>query len=123
MATAEELLRALCDRIDAHDWAALARLLHPEFVCRLAHTGEQFGGPDWVRFNAEYPGFEQLELLDLVASGNRAVCRARVVGGSQGSDEEFQVAGFITQRDGLIAELVEVWADCDATPPDGTRVQ
>jgi len=123
MVTAEELLRELCTRIDAHSWDTLGTLLHADFVCRYVHTGEMLGADDWVRLNAEYPGFERLELLDVVASGNRAVGRARIVGGSHGSTEEFGVASFITERDGLIAELTEVWADVGAEPPEGTRVR
>jgi len=115
-------VRELCARIDAHAWDRLGDLLHPEFVCRYVHTGESFGPDDWVRLNADYPGFERLELLDVVAAGDRAVGRARVVGGSQDSTEEFQVASFITERDGLIAELTEVWTDVGAEPPSGTRL-
>ena len=122
MATADELLRDLCTRIDAHAWDTLGELLHPDFVCHYVHTGETFGPQDWVRLNADYPGFERLELLDLVASGDRAVARARIVGGSQGSSEEFQVASFVTERDGLIGELTEVWTDVGAEPPAGTRL-
>jgi len=122
MANAEELVRELCARIDAHSWDTLAELLHPDFVCRYVHTGEVLRADDWVRLNAEYPGFERLELLDLVVSGDRAVARARIVGGSHGSTEEFQVASFITERDGLIGELTEVWADVGAEPPEGTRL-
>lgn len=102
---------------------ALAELLHADFVCRYVHTGETLDAEEWVRLNAEYPGFERLTVLDVVAAGNRAVCRARIVGGSHGSTEEFQVASFITERGGLISELTEVWADVGAEPPEGTRVR
>ncbi len=123
MATAEELLRQLTDRIDARAWDTLAELLHPAFVCRLVHTGEVFDGPGWVRLNAEYPGFGRLELLDLVASADRAVGRCHVTGGSESTDQEYEVASFITERDGLIAELTEVWTDVGEAPPEGTRPQ
>lgn len=123
MATAETLLRDLCNRIDACAWDTLVELLHPDFVCRYAHTGETLGGPEWVRLNAEYPGFQRLEILDAVASGDRAVARALIVGGPDSADQEFQVASFITERDGLIAELTEVWTDVGQTPPEDARPQ
>ena len=121
MANAERLLRDLSARIDAHAWNWLAELLHPDFICRYVHTGETLGPHDWVRLNAEYPGFQHLDLLDVVASGDRAVGRARIVGGPDSATQEFQVASFITERDGLIAELTEVWTDVGAEPPAGTR--
>lgn len=52
------VLRRWAAVIDAHDWAGLPALLHPSFRCELVHTGEVFDGPSWVRFNAEYPGFQ-----------------------------------------------------------------
>jgi hypothetical protein len=36
---------------------------------------------------------------------------------------QYEVASFITERDGLIAELTEVWTDVDETPPERTRPQ
>lgn len=123
MTTAEELLRQLSDRIDACAWDTLAELLHPDFVCRYVHTGEVLDGPEWVRLNAEYPGFGRLELLDVVAAADRAVGRCRITGGSEGADQEFGVASFITERDGLIVELTEVWTDVGEPAPEGTRPQ
>lgn len=123
MPDAEELLRDLCARIDAKSWTTLAELLHSDFVCSYVHTGETMNAAEWVRLNADYPGFERLELLDLVASGDRAVGRARIVGGPGGPTQEFQVASFITARAGLIAELTEVWTDVGEAPPPEARPQ
>jgi ketosteroid isomerase-like protein len=59
---------------------------------------------------------------DLVVEGDRAVLRARVTAtGSAGERLEFAVASFAAVRDGLLSELVEVWADVDQQPPAGTR--
>lgn len=60
------LLTRVAEVIDAHDWDALATLLHPDFTCRLVHTGEVFDRDQWVRLNADYPGFEHLTVEDLV---------------------------------------------------------
>lgn len=119
---AAALLARLADVIDRHDWDALASLLHEDFTCRLVHTGEVFDREQWVRLNADYPGFERMHREDLVADGDRGVLRARVTGrDSDGEHLEFVVASFATVRDDLLAELVEVWADVDQQPPPDTR--
>jgi hypothetical protein len=119
---AATLLTRLAEVIDAHDWDGLAALLHPGFTCRLVHTGEVFDRDGWVRLNADYPGFQRMILEDLVADGDRGVLRAKVIGTSADGDElVFAVASFATLRDGLVAELTEVWADVDQQAPAGTR--
>ncbi|PKH43391.1 SnoaL-like domain-containing protein [Nocardioides alpinus] len=119
---AAALLARLAQVIDAHDWGALAALLHPDFTCRLVHTGEVFDRDRWVRLNADYPGFQRLLAQDLVVDGDRGVLRAEVAGtGPDGSEQVLAVASFATVRDGLIVELTEVWADVDQAPPEGTR--
>ena len=119
---AATLLTRLAEVIDAHDWEGLPALLHPDFTCRLVHTGEVFDRDGWVRLNADYPGFQRMLLEDLVADGDRGVLRATVTGTSAtGGELVFAVASFATVRDGLIAELTEVWADVDQEAPAGTR--
>lgn len=119
---AATLLTRLAAVIDAHDWAGLHVLLHADFRCRLVHTGEVFDRDQWVRLNADYPGFQRLVLEDLVAHGDRGVLRARVIGTSDsGEDLVFAVASFATLRDGLLVELTEVWTDVDQPAPPGTR--
>ncbi len=88
---AASLLTRLTEVIDAHAWDALPLLLHPDFTCRLVHTGEVFDRDVWVRLNADYPGFQRMLL------------------------------SFATLRDGLLAELTEVWADVGQPAPEGTR--
>ena len=119
---AATLLTRLVAVIDAHDWDGLPALLHPDFRCRLVHTGEVFDRDQWVRLNADYPGFQRMVREDLVAAGERGVLRARVTGTGAGGDEQvFAVASFATVRDGLLVDLTEVWADVDQQPPAGTR--
>jgi ketosteroid isomerase-like protein len=119
---AATLLTRLAEVIDAHDWDGLPALLDDDFRCRLVHTGEEFGKDAWVRFNADYPGFERMAVEDLVADGDRAVIRARVVGhGEAGEEQVFAVASFATVRHGRILELTEVWADVGQEAPEGTR--
>ena len=77
---ARALVTRLAELIDAHDWEALPGVLHRDFTCRLVHTGEVFDRDEWVRFNADYPGFERMHVEDLVVDGDRGVLRARVTG-------------------------------------------
>lgn len=122
---AAEALARFVATIDAHDWAALPALLHEDFVCRLVHTGETFDRDSWVRFNADYPGFDRMVLQDQVTAGERAVGRAHVTGfagdGVGRRLHHFEVAMFLTVRAGLIVEDIEVWAEVGQTAPDGTR--
>lgn len=118
---AAAVMARLAAVIDAHDWAALPALLHEDFVCRLVHTGEVFDRDAWVRFNADYPGFDRMVLADDVAVGSRAVGRAHVTGFVGAELRHFEVAMFLTLRDGLILENTEVWAEVGQTAPDGTR--
>lgn len=117
----EQALRALAEVIDAHDWGGLAALLHPDLTVRFVHTGERFDRDGWVRLNADYPGFERFLLQDAVADGDRAVGRAHVIGRTDGVEQHFEVATFLTVREGLIAEIVEVWTGVEEAPPEGTR--
>lgn len=115
------MMRRLVEVIDRHAWEELPGLLHDDFTCRLMHTGEAFGKDEWVRFNADYPGFVGMRLEDCVAQGDRAAARYHVEGVVDGEPAHFEVAGFLTVRDDLIVELVEVWTDIDQDPPAGTR--
>lgn len=114
-------LQRLADTIDAHNWEGIAELLHPGFICHLVATNERFDAPNWIAFNANYPGFQGMKLVDLIGDGERAAARGYVRGLVDGKQQEFSVAQFVRTRDGLIEELVEVWADCDDIPPAGTR--
>ncbi|WP_170133151.1 nuclear transport factor 2 family protein [Arthrobacter livingstonensis] len=118
---APAVMARLAATIDAHNWDELPSLLHEDFVCRYVHTGEVFDGPAWVRLNAGYPGFEHLVLEDCVGTDNRAAGRSLVTGRSGQQLQHFEVATFITLRNGLIAEMTEVWADVDEVAPAGTR--
>lgn len=118
----ERMLRRLAAVLDAHRWDDLPGLLHPDFTCRFVHTGETFDAPAWVRLNAEYPGFQRFLLQDAVGAGDRAAGRAHVTGTNpDGSEAHFEVATFLTVREGLLAEITEVWTDVDQAPPEHAR--
>lgn len=120
--TAAQLLQRLAETLDEHRWDDLPALLHEEFTCTLVHTGEVFDRDSWVRFNADYPGFQHFVVEELVGAGDRAVARAHVTGlDDEGTLQHFGVATFVTVRDGLIHAATEVWCDIGEAPPPGTR--
>lgn len=107
--------------IDEHRWDDLERYLHPDFVCRLVHTGEVFSRADWIRFNAEYPNFDRLSVEELVATETEAACRSHVTGRSDAGLEHFACASFVRMADGRIVRLTEVWTDLGQEAPQSTR--
>lgn len=115
------MMESLAGVLDGHRWEELPALLHPDFSCRYVHTGETFDRDAWVLVNAQYPGFQHFVLQECVADGDRAAGRAHVTGISQGRLQHFEVASFIAVRDGLIADMTEVWTDVDEVAPAGTR--
>ena len=115
------MMTTLARTIDDHAWDELPALLHDDFRCTLVHTGETFDKDGWGRFNADYPGFESMQLLDCVGSAGRAAGRSEVRGLAGERPATWQVASFLTLREGLVVELVEVWAEVDQAPPAGTR--
>ena len=105
---AEVALTRFADLVDARDWERLPDVLAPGFSARFVHTGETFDRDGFVALNRDYPIVVRFLVEDLVATGDRAVLRARVTDGS----DTWHVASFATvSADGLITDLVEVWAD------------
>ncbi len=115
------LLTDLMHAIDERRWSDLAGYLHPEFTCRYVHTGESFDRDQWVRLNAEYPGFDHLRVQELVGDANAAACRSHVTGMDDDGLAHFECATFVRVTDGLIHEMTEVWTSIAQSAPEGTR--
>lgn len=118
---AAAMMTRLAEVIDAHRWDEMPELLSSDFACRYVHTGEIFDRDSWVRLNAEYPGFDHLELQDCVATETRAAGRSHVTAQTGGEPQHYEVATFITLRHGLIAEMTEVWTEVDEGVRHGDR--
>jgi predicted ester cyclase len=119
--SAADVMHRLSSVLDQHRWSDLPDLLHRDFRCRLVHTGETFDRDTWIRFNAEYPGFQRFELQDCIAEHDRVAGRAHVTGLTDGGVQHFEVASFLTVRDGLVIELIEVWTDVELAAPTRGR--
>jgi len=115
--TPAEVLKGFWAAIDARDWDDLEARLHPSFRAEFVHTGETFDRGSFVTLNRDYPGAWRATVEEVLADGARAVTRTRV----HNDEATFFVASFGEVRDGLVASLVEVWADSGATPPPATR--
>ncbi len=114
MTTPATLAHRFADTIDRRDWRALRALLTDDCRIDLVHDGRAFGPDEWVAFNADYPGRWSFVAEDIVATGDRAVVRARVFN----DEATFHVASFLAANDGRISEVVEVWADGHASPQE-----
>ena len=114
-------LRDLMSAIDEHRWSDLEMYLHPDFTCLFVHSGESFSREQWIKFNAEYPGFDRLRVEELVGGANEAACRSHVTSKDGGGIQQFGCASFARMSDGLILRLTEIWTGVDQTHPPGTR--
>ena len=108
------MLWAFGSRINDRDWDGLAALLHDELRVRLLHTGEEFDKATYVRLNREYPIEVDFVIDEVLADGDRAVCRAR----TGNADVDYWVASFARVEEGLIRDLVEVWTAEVGDPPE-----
>lgn len=115
---ATDALTGLMQTIDDHRWGDMAQYLHPSFRCHLVHTGEAFGREEWITFNASYPGFDRLQVEEMVGDSEAAACRSSVTSQDEAGTRRFACASFAEMRDGLIVTLTEVWADVDQRPPE-----
>jgi len=118
--TSEDTLLRFWKAIDTADWEGVGALLSTDFHGHYPATGEHFDRAGFVRLNAEYPGRWHAEVLELVATEDRCVTRARV-SDAHGGPESHQVASFATVRDGLITDVCEVWDEEGSTPPPDRR--
>lgn len=119
---APAVLTNLLLAIDERRWSDLVQFLHPEFECRYVHTGEIFDRDQWIRLNAEYPGFDRLLLQEVVGDSHAAASRSHVTGVGEHGLEHFECATFVRVRDdGRIDLMTEVWTGTAQSAPAGTR--
>ena len=118
---AAEVLSRLMLAIDERRWSDLGQYLHPDFVCQYVHTWESFNRAEWIALNENYPGFDHLQVLDLVGSADAAACRSHVTGASEDGLNHFECATFVRLTDSLIETMTEVWTDVAQSAPANAR--
>ncbi len=106
--TPSEVVETLWAAFDRFEFAAVAPLLHDEFVCEFPQSGEVMRGRDnFIAVNAYYPGRWRCTIQQLVAEGDKVVTETRVSDG----DQTFTALSFFTFMDGKIIHLREYWPD------------
>lgn len=116
--TPADVVRALYDRMQARDWAGASACMAPGARIRYTATGEQFTGAGFMAMNEAYPEGWTIEVVDIVATGDRVAAQVRVPNGGQID----WVSGFYTVADGVIVDGSEHWVTDGREPaPDWRR--
>ena len=78
-----DVVRVLFDRMQARDWVGAEASMAPDATIRYVATGEQFTGAGFMAMNRAYPEGWNLEVIDVLALGNRVGVQVRVPNGGQ----------------------------------------
>jgi len=104
---AGEVVAELWRRIQARDWDAVGDLLAEDFVLEWPHDQVRIRGrSNFVEFNRSYPEGWSIEVLWIVAEGNRAVSEVRVPHPTVGP---WFALSFFEVVDGRITRGREYW--------------
>lgn len=112
-----DVVRQLFERMQARDWPGAAALMSPTAVIRYTATGEHFTGANFMAMNEAYPDGWNIEVVDVVASGDRVAAHIRVPNG----DQIDWLSGFYTVADGMIVDGTEHWVTEAAEPAPAWR--
>lgn len=106
--TPTQVVEALWAAFDRFEFAAVAPLLHDEFVCEYPQSGEVMRGRDnFIAMNQHYPGQWRCTIQQIIADGDRVVTETEVRDG----DQSFTALSFFTLKDNQIIHLREYWPD------------
>ncbi|GAB3799851.1 nuclear transport factor 2 family protein [Micromonospora zhanjiangensis] len=109
-----KIVRELWDRMQARDWVGLGGLLAEDVVVEWPVSAERIVGRDnYVRINAEYPEGWSIDVLRIVADGERVASEVEVPHDTMGLH---RVASFWTVRDGRVVDGREYWT-CPGSDP------
>lgn len=113
-----DVVRALFERMQARDWAGAREVMAVDAVITYSATGEVFSGTSFMAMNEAYPEGWTIEVVDIVATGDRVAAQVRVPNGGQID----WVSGFYTVADGMIVDGSEHWVTDGREPaPDWRR--
>jgi len=107
------LVEQLWEHFDAFDFAAVAPLLHDDFVCEWPQSRERICGRDnYIAVNQHYPGRWRIAIQRLVVSEDGVATQVRLE--SEGS--VVHAASFFEFRDCKIVKQVDWWPEPSPTP-------
>ena len=112
-----DVVRQLFERMQARDWPGAASVMSPTAVIRYTATGEQFTGAAFMAMNEAYPDGWNIEVMDVMASGQRVAAHVRVPNG----DQIDWLSGFYTVADDTIVEGAEHWVTERSEPAPAWR--
>jgi ketosteroid isomerase-like protein len=116
--TSTDVVRSFFDAMEARDWDRAGDFLAPSVDVRFTATGERFVGTNFLAMQRAYPDGWHIDVVEILASGNRTAAQVRVVL----DDEVFWCAGFYTVQDGRIVDGVEHWITADSETPPAWRI-
>jgi len=112
-----DVVRALFDRMQARDWTAAEACVAPDATIRYIATGEQFTGAGFMAMNVAYPEGWHLEVIDVLALGNRVGVHVRVPNRNQVD----WLTAFYTVAGDRIVDGTEHWLTEHSEPPPEWR--
>lgn len=117
MTTPDRVVRSFLECMEARHWPGARALVADDAVIDYTATGERFRGAAFVAMNEAYPEGWTIEIVDVVAAGDRVAAQIRVAQ----PDGVDWCAGFYTVADGLIRGGTEHWVRERAEPAPAWR--
>ena len=99
------IVQGFYERMQARDWAGAAALLASDVCIDYVHTRERFVGSAFIAMNEDYPDGWTLQVVEVLAAGDRVVARVRVAV----DDQVDWCVGFYTVAGGVITSGIEHW--------------
>lgn len=105
--TPQELVEALWERFSRLEFAAVAPLLHDDFICEWPQSRERIRGREhYITINQHYPGQWQIEIERLAVTPTQVVSQLKLTF----EDKVDYAVAFFEFKDGLIVKEVDFWA-------------
>ncbi|MBX3019704.1 MAG: nuclear transport factor 2 family protein [Bdellovibrionaceae bacterium] len=103
----EVLITQLWDLFSAQKWQESKDLFHEEFRADWPPSRERFVGADaFVDMNCVYPGNHQIQVMQLMSSGDRVVSAVSV---TADTGQRAFATSFFQIKDRKIWKLIEFW--------------
>ncbi|MDH3295706.1 MAG: nuclear transport factor 2 family protein, partial [Acidimicrobiia bacterium] len=111
------VVRRFFELMEERDWDGAGELLAADVRIDFSATGERFDGPNFLAMNRAYPEGWRIDVIDVIADGNRVAAQVIVDHG----DRRFWCAGFYAVDTGRIRSGIEHWVTEAADDPPAWR--